>query len=60
MLEQKGIIGPADGAKPREVLVGKEGDFDESQVPAPPESLGDLDDTVKENMEEEEKEEEDL
>ena len=46
MLEQKGIIGPADGAKPRKVLVDRkeEEDF---------ESFGDLDDTVKRNIEDE-------
>ena len=50
MLEQKGIIGPADGSKPREVLVGIESE--ESEIIE--ESLGDLDDTVKENIEEDE------
>lgn len=54
MLEQKGIIGPADGSKPREVLVGAESE--ESEIIEEPESLGDLDDTVKENIEEEENE----
>jgi len=43
MLEMQGVIGPADGAKPRDVLKG--------------EPLSDLDETVKENMDEEEKEE---
>jgi S-DNA-T family DNA segregation ATPase FtsK/SpoIIIE len=47
MLEQQGIIGPANGSKPRDVLVGVEGPSEE------PESLSDLDDSVKENMEEE-------
>jgi len=32
MLEQKGIIGPADGAKPRKVLVKREGEPDESEI----------------------------
>jgi len=45
MLEMQGIVGPADGAKPRDVLIGKE------------EPLSDLDETVKENLDEEEKEE---
>jgi len=47
MLEQQGIIGPSDGSKPRKVLVGTESNQKE------PESFGDLDDTIKENMKEE-------
>jgi len=43
MLEMEGVIGPSDGAKPREVLKG--------------EPLSDLDETVKENVSEDEKEE---
>ena len=43
MLEMEGIIGPSDGAKPREILKG--------------EPLSDLDETVKENLDKEEKEE---
>jgi S-DNA-T family DNA segregation ATPase FtsK/SpoIIIE len=54
MLEQKGIIGPADGAKPREVLMGKEEAPDESEILEEPESLSDLDDTVKKNLKDEE------
>jgi len=42
MLEQQGIVGPADGSKPRKVLVGIEGKQEEP--------LGDLDDTIKDNM----------
>ncbi|PJE57775.1 MAG: cell division protein FtsK [Candidatus Portnoybacteria bacterium CG10_big_fil_rev_8_21_14_0_10_38_18] len=42
MLEQEGLIGPADGAKPREVLVKRKGEEEE---------LGELDETVKENVE---------
>jgi S-DNA-T family DNA segregation ATPase FtsK/SpoIIIE len=45
MLEMQGVVGPADGAKPRDVLIGKN------------EPLSDLDETVKENIDEEEKEE---
>jgi S-DNA-T family DNA segregation ATPase FtsK/SpoIIIE len=45
MLEMQGIVGPADGAKPRDVLIAKK------------EPLSDLDETVKENLDEEEKEE---
>jgi len=47
MLEQQGMIGPSDGSKPRKVLVGTESNQKE------PESFGDLDDTIKENMKEE-------
>ena len=32
MLESKGIVGPADGAKPRKVLVGKPIESDESEI----------------------------
>lgn len=32
MLEERGIIGPADGAKPREILVGKMKDSTVDQV----------------------------
>lgn len=32
MLEQKGIVGPADGAKPREVLVKREDESEESEI----------------------------
>ena len=32
MLEQKGIVGPADGAKPRKVLTGKPVESDESEI----------------------------
>jgi len=31
MLEQKGIIGPGDGAKPREVLVGSASEAEENK-----------------------------
>jgi S-DNA-T family DNA segregation ATPase FtsK/SpoIIIE len=47
MLEMQGIVGPAEGAKPREVLSSSSKN----------EPLSDLDETVKENMDEEEKEE---
>lgn len=50
MLEQEGIIGPSDGAKPRQILTKREGEEDED--------LGELDETIKENLEDEEKEEE--
>jgi len=49
MLEQEGIIGPSDGAKPRQILTKREGE----EV----EDLGELDETVKENLEDEEDEE---
>lgn len=49
MLEMQGIVGPADGAKPRDVLMGKKQGYDEP--------LSELDKTVQENMNEEEKEE---
>ncbi|MBA7677469.1 DNA translocase SpoIIIE [subsurface metagenome] len=46
MLEQKGVVGPADGAKPRKVLVGKPVESDESEIiedtPIPEESEEDL------------------
>jgi len=48
MLEQEGIIGPADGSKPRELLINRKSE----------EPLGDLDETVKKNMDEEEEGEE--
>ena len=32
MLEQKGIVGPTEGAKPRKVLVGKPVESDESEI----------------------------
>ena len=52
MLEQQGIIGPADGAKPREVLLKKEEDESEiDEIPVPPGERG------KEEVEEEEIEE---
>lgn len=60
MLEVEGIIGPADGAKPRGILMRKDKghisgeDEEESEEE---ESLSDLDETVKENLGEEEKEE---
>jgi len=56
MLEQEGVIGPADGSKPREVLIGRER-RDESEEESEGEPFSDLDETVKENMSEEEKEE---
>jgi S-DNA-T family DNA segregation ATPase FtsK/SpoIIIE len=47
MLEQLDIIGPADGSKPREVLVRSEkSDILELEN----ESLGELDDTIKDNV----------
>jgi len=46
MLEMQGMVGPAEGAKPREVLSLSKN-----------EPLSDLDETVKENIDEEEKEE---
>ena len=33
MLEERGVVGPADGAKPRKIL----GELDTSRVPTPPE-----------------------
>jgi len=61
MLEQEGIIGPADGAKPREVLVKRPVQSPAGIQAGPPESggfggkedeeLGELDETVKKNME---------
>ena len=48
MLEMQGIVGHADGAKPRNVLMGKKQEDD---------SFSDLDETVKKNIEPEEKEE---
>ena len=54
MLEQEGIIGPADGSKPREVLTGAKKDFaEEEEIKEEP--LSDLDETVKKNISEEEK-----
>jgi len=59
MLEMQGIVGPADGAKPREVLgrvvkgtMDEEIDEEEDSEP-----LSDLDKTVKKNLEPKEKEE---
>jgi len=46
MLEQMDIIGPADGSKPREVLIRTK-----SQEEITDESLGELDDLVKEDSE---------
>ena len=46
MLEQKGIVGPSDGAKPRKVLIGREEESKESEI--------------IEDIEEEEKEEEEM
>ena len=48
ILEQKGVIGPADGAKPREVLIGRESSSsnssnNSSQTHSEPESSGELD-----------------
>jgi S-DNA-T family DNA segregation ATPase FtsK/SpoIIIE len=52
MLEQQGIIGPADGAKPREVLLKKEeGESEIDEIPVPSGERG------KEEVEEEEIEE---
>ncbi|HUT96073.1 MAG TPA: DNA translocase FtsK 4TM domain-containing protein [Candidatus Paceibacterota bacterium] len=53
MLEMQGIVGPADGAKPRDVLIGKE-DLSRAESREP---LSDLDEVVEENINEEEKEE---
>ena len=33
MLEERGVVGPADGAKPREVLAGPDGGAEETEAP---------------------------
>jgi S-DNA-T family DNA segregation ATPase FtsK/SpoIIIE len=50
-LEQEGVVGPIDGSKPREVLISRkqEEEFETGD------DLGDLDETVRENMNQEEK-----
>jgi len=45
MMEQEGIIGPSDGAKPRQVLIKRKGE----DLSAEEEDLGELDETIKEN-----------
>jgi S-DNA-T family DNA segregation ATPase FtsK/SpoIIIE len=49
ILEMQGVVGPADGAKAREVL--------SSRIKETEEPLSDLDESVKKNIEPEEKEE---
>jgi S-DNA-T family DNA segregation ATPase FtsK/SpoIIIE len=50
MMEQEGIIGPSDGAKPRQVLIKRKGeDLSSETLAEEDEDLGELDETVKEN-----------
>jgi len=55
-LEQQGIIGPADGAKPREILVERKTE-EEKKILEEEEELGELEDTVQKNIREEDEEE---
>ncbi len=52
MLETQRIVGPSDGSKPRKVLISEKKPT-ESEILEQPESLSDLDDSVKHGMEEE-------
>ncbi len=39
ILEERGIIGPQDGAKPREVLAGKDNETDHEDDTAPEDTI---------------------
>ena len=63
MLEMQGVVGPADGAKPREVLINKsknqftEDEESEEETEEEAEPISELDATVKKNIKPEKKEE---